>query len=176
MSEALTTLSWIGSEAALYSVLRGLGIGCLWILPYAEGAPLRTKMQRRPCIMRSQDFHRNWERTLLLEHLRLTHTEANQLFVDLPTTRTPALRLLHVIFERSGWNPSCSEGRNFLCGLLCTLPDNKVAHRASRLPNAYTCSARCLYLPFHVSLVSSLLVSGFGHIVVACVRFRAAGP
>lgn len=111
-----------------------------WALACRHGMPaesyallLSSSAEDRQLTM--QGLRGNWKRTLLLESLRFRNQEAEELFQDLPTSHSTALRLVHMLYERSGFDIACRDAQCFLNGLLQTLPDGKVVedlHNAVR--------------------------------------------
>ena len=72
-------------------------------------------------------YGRNWQRIVLVEARRWDVEGARLLWDDLLMSRNSVIRVLHMLYERDGFDSeSCISGRRLLMGLLQTLPDNKI--------------------------------------------------
>lgn len=90
---------------------------------------------------------------MVAEAAALRHQEAKNFAADLPTHQSAPLRLLHMLYEKSNWNPDCRQARTLLNGLLRTLPDNKVYRKPTLV---------------HHRPVSPATVGGAGGILPIC--------
>jgi len=71
--------------------------------------------------------NRNWCRIVLLEAKRLDVEGAGLLWDDLLISRSSVIRVLHMLYERCGFDSEhCTAGRNLLMGILQSFPDNKI--------------------------------------------------
>ena len=72
-------------------------------------------------------YSRNWDRIVLLEARRWDVEGARLLWDDLLISRNSVIRVLHMLYERDGFDSeNCTSGRRMLMGLLQILPDNKI--------------------------------------------------
>ena len=63
---------------------------------------------------------------VVLEQKCLQSLDAKRLRDDLLVVRSTPIRLLHMFYERDGFDSSSRSGQRLLRGLLDTLPDNKI--------------------------------------------------
>ena len=107
LADRMCTLSWvlIGHRAWSMAVRHHGPPEC-----YADLlSPVEVQAQRA-----ANDMKRNWQALVRLEQRSLTFAPARKLWEDIHLARNAPVRLLHVLFEREKFRPTCRPGLHLL--------------------------------------------------------------